>query len=65
MGSNALAEIRQPERSLEQVVSMYIRRMTLVWLDVDDPLGPSSFRGYLERNAIALLSNYGAGKNAG
>jgi hypothetical protein len=34
--------------------------MPVLWLPVDDPGGPSSIRGYIERNAIALLSNYAA-----
>lgn len=34
--------------------------MPFLWLAVDDPPGPDSDRGYIERNAIALLSNYGA-----
>ena len=33
--------------------------MPFLWLDVDDAPGPASLRGYIERNAIALLSNYG------
>ena len=30
-----------------------------LWLSVDDDPGPQSLRGFIERNAIALLSNYG------
>jgi hypothetical protein len=33
--------------------------MPFLWLEVDDPPGPASLRGYLERNSIALLSNLG------
>ena len=32
--------------------------MPFLWLAVGDEPGPSSLRGYVERNAIALLSNY-------
>ncbi len=32
--------------------------MRLLWLNVDDPPGPDSRRATLERNTIALLSNY-------
>ena len=32
----------------------------LLWLAVDDEPGAQSLRAYVERNAIALLSNYGA-----
>ena len=40
-------------------MSRFIRGMPFVWIEVDDDPGPTSKRGYLERNAIALLSNYG------
>jgi hypothetical protein len=33
--------------------------MPFLWLRVEDEPGPQSKRGYLERNAIALLSNTG------
>ena len=32
--------------------------MPFLWLAVEDEPGPQSLRGYIERNAIALLSNY-------
>jgi hypothetical protein len=32
--------------------------MPFLWLAVEDAPGPESLRGYIERNAIALLSNY-------
>ena len=32
--------------------------MPFLWLKVDDPPGPDSLRGYIERNAMGLLSNY-------
>jgi hypothetical protein len=32
--------------------------MRLVWLAIEDPAGPESSRAYIERNSIALLSNY-------
>ena len=35
--------------------------MTFLWLSIADDAGPESQRGYIERNAIALLSNYGRG----
>ena len=31
--------------------------MPFLWLGIDDETGPASLRGYIERNAIALLSN--------
>ena len=33
--------------------------MPFLWLNVDDTPGPESRRAFIERNAIALLSNYG------
>ena len=46
------------EIELERVVSEVIPAMPLVWLPVDDEPGPASVRGKIERNAIALLSNF-------
>ena len=33
--------------------------MPFLWLAIDDEPGAESLRGYIERNAIALLSNFG------
>ena len=33
--------------------------MPFLWAGIEDEPGPASLRGYIERNAIALLSNYG------
>jgi hypothetical protein len=57
-GSSAPSTVRQQEYPLEQVVSRHIRQMPFLWVDIDDEPGPNSLRGYIERNAIALLSNY-------
>jgi hypothetical protein len=46
------------EVELEREVSRYIGVMSFVWISVDDAPGEESLRGYIERNAIALLSNY-------
>ena len=59
VGSNVSAEIRRNEESYERQVSRIIRAMPFVWLAVDDPPGPMSLRGVIERNTIALLSNLG------
>lgn len=32
--------------------------MPLLWLRIDDPPDPTSRRGYIERNAIGLLSDF-------
>lgn len=52
-------EVKHREANLEEAVSTVIGSMPFLWLEVDDAPGPTSLRGYLERNAIALLSNYG------
>lgn len=57
-GSSAPREITQAEQSLEKRVSDYIRKMPFLWMEVNDPPSVNSLRGYIERNAIALLSNY-------
>ncbi len=49
--------IRKNEESTEEAVSRIIRTMPFLWLAVDDPPGPNSLRGEVERNSIALLSN--------
>lgn len=46
------------EHPLEQAVSNQIGAMPFLWLNVDDDPGPTSARGLIERNAIALLSNH-------
>lgn len=50
--------IMSNEAELEAAVSRYIGAMPFFWLSVDGPGGPGNLRGYIERNAIALLSNY-------
>lgn len=56
-GSTAPREVRQNEHGLEVRVSELIRHMPFLWLAVEDPASPDSDRGYVERNAIGLLSN--------
>lgn len=58
-GSSAKREQRLTELDLERRVSDYIRDLPFLWVDVPDEPEPKSDRAYLERNAIALLSNYG------
>jgi hypothetical protein len=58
-GSSAPRETREQELELEQIVSSEIGDMSVLWLPINDDPGPSSQRGYIERNSIALLSNYG------
>jgi hypothetical protein len=52
------ASMRIAEKQLEAQVSIYLGRFSLLFLPVDDPPGPDSLRGLIERNAIALLSNF-------
>lgn len=58
-GSSAPRECRESEHHLEALVSRVIRQMPFLWLAVEDSPGLESLRGYIERNAIALLSNWG------
>ena len=57
VGSNATSVQRKAEEAVERRVSGVIRRMPFVVLAIDDAAGPSSDRGYIERNAISLLSD--------
>lgn len=57
-GSTAGRELRLEEHELEQRVSEYIRNLPFLWVAVNDEPGPDSDRAYIERNAIALVSNY-------
>lgn len=56
--SSAPREVRILEHPNECAVSKIIGAMPFLWLSIDDTPGPESLRGYVERNAIALLSNY-------
>jgi len=57
-GSSAPKSVREKERRLEELVSRTIGQMPFLWIEVPDPPGPDSLRAYIERNTIALLSNY-------
>ena len=58
-GDTAPPEVRKLEQPLERMVSTVIGDMPFLWLAVEDEPRPESLRGYIERNAIALLSNWG------
>jgi hypothetical protein len=58
-GNSADRNVRTAEAALEERVSRVLGAMRFAWLAIDDEPGPASMRGYIERNAIALLSNYG------
>lgn len=57
----AKADVTADEKEIEHAVSSYIRSLPFLWVRVEDDPGPSSDRGYLERNAIALCSAIGNG----
>lgn len=52
-------EVKVAEYGLERHVSSCIGQMPFLWVTIDDPSSTDSHRAYIERNAIALLSNYG------
>lgn len=58
-GNNASARVRAGEFALECEVSKVIGAMPFLWLAVEDEPSAGGLRGYIERNAIALLSNFG------
>jgi len=59
IGNTASQQIIEQEYQVEKLVSEYICSMPFVWVDIGDLPGPDSMRGYIERNSISLLSNYG------
>ena len=56
-GNTADKVVRDGEFALEREVSRVIGAMSFLWLPIEDEPGSNSRRGYIERNAIALLSN--------
>jgi hypothetical protein len=54
----AKGTVKHGELVLECEVSKVIGNMPFLWLSIDDEAGPKSRRDSIERNAIALLSNY-------
>jgi hypothetical protein len=50
--------VREGEVRIERKASELIGNMRFLWLAIDDEPGPTSLRGYVERNSIAVLSNY-------
>lgn len=55
--SSAAKASRAAEVVHERRVSEHLGRMSVLWLEVPDEPGPTSLRAFVERNAIALLSN--------
>lgn len=58
VGNTADRVVRDSEYALECKVSEVIRAMPFLWIGIEDDPGAQSLRGYVERNSIALLSNY-------
>jgi hypothetical protein len=52
------AALQRSELPLELAVSSYIRSMPFLVLAIGDAAAPESDRGLIERNSIALLSNF-------
>jgi hypothetical protein len=52
------SDVRVKERGLEIEASRYIGQLPLLVVAVNDGPGPTSLRGVIERNSVALLSNY-------
>lgn len=57
-GSSAGREVRLAELPHERDVSEYLRELPLLWVGIGDEPGPESDRAQIERNAIALASNF-------
>ena len=57
LGLGSSAAVKDAEAIMEWCVSAYIGQMPFLWLSVPGKPGPRSIRGYIERNAIALLSH--------
>ena len=63
VGSSASMKLREDpdalaaESELEKRVSEYIGGMSILWIDVPDMPSAESIRAFIEKNAIALLSN--------
>jgi hypothetical protein len=58
VGQTSSPDVRLREQALEQRVSEVICAMPFVVIPVEDEPGPGSERAFIERNAIALLSNW-------
>lgn len=52
------AELAAMETPIELAVSMHLQAMPFLWLPIEDEAGPESLRGVIERNTIALVSNF-------
>ncbi len=55
---NASRDIRESEQTMEKKVSETIGKMPFLCLAINDAPDPVEGRGYIEKNSIALLSNW-------
>lgn len=58
IGQSAVSETRKRETEAERVVTERMSELSLLWLPIEDDPGPQNRRGFVERNSIALLSNF-------
>ncbi len=58
VGAAADRHVVEGERELEERVSAYLARLLVTVLPVLDEPGPTSMRGYVERNAIGVLTRH-------
>jgi len=58
VGATADRHVVEGERELEERVSAYLARLLVTVLPVLDEPGPTSMRGYVERNAIGVLTRH-------
>ncbi len=58
VGNSAGRDIRVLELQMEQAVSEVVCSMPFLYLAIEHEPGPESMRGRIERNSIALLSNF-------
>ena len=57
-GQSATKDIKREEEWMERQVSDYLgKKMSLLWLNISDDPSALSDRAFIERNAIALISN--------
>lgn len=54
IGNTAQRQVRDSEKDLKRLVSVYVGAMTIIWREISSREGRMEF----EREAIALLSNY-------
>ena len=57
-GNSAKKYIKDNELGLERLVSRTIGDMPFLYISIDDKSSKNSLRAYIEKNSIALLSNY-------